>query len=308
METSTLDAIITAVATLLGAAGPVLISLMKTRRNGDAAPGGILVPEGYKVHRPKPKIQWRTVFLSALFAGLLGYLGARVSQIWISQGVEEVQANDLNTGPYMGDDFEDAEFENGYNDTAWLKNASGGCQIFQENGVMVFSNFPSDEYLKCALMVRTAEPIPFHELNSIQVKLKSPAENAHTGKVEQVIRISTVDLPSGEWWAACGLVLERGEAKAFLNVLLDEYSANGEQPEIFRTTNVDPDVWHILKLAVTENGSVQCHIDGYLVGELRSRYVSELSMSHFEIGLVGYRPPGAFGSTLADEFQIQLLP
>jgi len=78
MDSSTFIAIITSLATLIGAASPIIVTWLQT--NNEKQPPGkgvILVPEGVVAHHPR-KQTWWSIILFALIFGISGYCVATI--------------------------------------------------------------------------------------------------------------------------------------------------------------------------------------------------------------------------------------
>lgn len=202
------------------------------------------------------------------------------------------------------DDFNNPSFGNSYNSDLWLRKMSGQCQVAQQNGVMVFANTASADYINCIIVARILGLVSFENLNVIQANIKVPSQFENSEKIEQVVRFTTTDFPNGEWWAACGLVAESNEVKFTFNVFLDDYAKTGEHPEFLQTLKASYDTWYTMRLEIGTDKAIRCYANNDLVGELRSQYEIELQKAHYELDLIGYRTPNAVGTTLVDDVQI----
>jgi len=77
MDSSIVIAVVTALAALIGAASPIIVSLIQSNKDKSEKPSGIYVPSSYVLHRPKKQIRWYVVLFFAILSGAIGYTGAK---------------------------------------------------------------------------------------------------------------------------------------------------------------------------------------------------------------------------------------
>lgn len=73
MDTPTFIAFITALATLIGALSPIIVTLIQSKKDKSKNASGILLPDNVKLHSPKPQIRWGIVLIFAFLCGFAGY-------------------------------------------------------------------------------------------------------------------------------------------------------------------------------------------------------------------------------------------
>jgi hypothetical protein len=79
MVSSTIIAIVTALAAILGAISPIIVVLIQSRKDKPQPVKGLYLPEKVVLHHPNRQIRWYIVLVFALFGGILGYGGARLA-------------------------------------------------------------------------------------------------------------------------------------------------------------------------------------------------------------------------------------
>ncbi len=79
MDSSTIITLVTALAALIGAASPIIVSLIQSIKDKSEKPNGLYVPSSYVLHRPKPQIRWYVVLAFAFLGGFVGYSGAKLA-------------------------------------------------------------------------------------------------------------------------------------------------------------------------------------------------------------------------------------
>lgn len=76
--------IITAIAALIGAVSPIVVTLIqakanKEKENSEKTKDGILLPSNVVLHRPqKPQMRWLVILFFAFLGGIVGYGGANL--------------------------------------------------------------------------------------------------------------------------------------------------------------------------------------------------------------------------------------
>lgn len=79
MDSSTITAIITALAALIGAVSPIIKDLIQSNKDKSKQLNGIYLPSNVVLHRPKTQIRWFVVLSFAILGGIVGYSGAIIA-------------------------------------------------------------------------------------------------------------------------------------------------------------------------------------------------------------------------------------
>lgn len=78
MDSPTFITIVTALATLIGAASPIIVALIQANKEKQKSDNGILLPSNVVLHRPKNQMRWFVILSFAFLGGIVGYGGAKL--------------------------------------------------------------------------------------------------------------------------------------------------------------------------------------------------------------------------------------
>jgi hypothetical protein len=81
MNSSTIIAIITALAALIGAASPIIVTWLQSHREQQSSNNAILLPSNVVLHHPRKRTWWLTISSYALFGGIIGYSAATILNV-----------------------------------------------------------------------------------------------------------------------------------------------------------------------------------------------------------------------------------
>lgn len=157
MDSSTLITIITALAALIGAASPIIVSIIQSNKDKPQKPSGLYVPDSYILHHPKTKIRWFVVLAFSLLGGIIGFSGAKLASpsqttemptiTLNTQSISETPAISENTNsltpppvnsrsastpPVLGNLLFDDDFST--NNNLWATGKDDKSEVYIENG------------------------------------------------------------------------------------------------------------------------------------------------------------------------------
>lgn len=199
--------------------------------------------------------------------------------------------NPSNLSTYIYDDFNNPTYDGSYNANLWP--FVFGCEdAAQEDGIIAFNS-------SCDMLVgQSATTIDKIGVFEARVMVGSDFQGR---AATQELVISTYELPTGPWWAFCGIIAEPTGVKRFFHVL------NVGQGEWYlqQTMDAEYDRWYTVRFEVDgDTLTFKCYIDDQLVGAVIPKNADQLRGVNMIRALEAAREPDSFATTYADDVRV----
>ncbi len=220
--------------------------------------------------------------------------GGEVLRIEVSLGdsLPEAPATISNNSNDVYDNFDNPTYDGTLDATRWAR--GDGCEnVAQHEGVLLFPGG------WCFLYVRQTQ-VSIDQLDLFEARVKVASD--HNGQlVTQEITFITDDLPSGIWWATCGIRAEAEGVSTFFNVFSEGFGGD----EIGVTQPAQYDQWYTIRLELDSDTMIfSCYADDQLLGSINPQDASALKEARFNRILESARPPGSFATTYVDDVRV----
>ncbi|HXV43844.1 MAG TPA: protein kinase [Anaerolineae bacterium] len=200
------------------------------------------------------------------------------------------------------DNFDDTAFDGSWNSDLWQPDSDEPCQVAQQDGALIFkAPAQTEEAISCALTINQPDQVSADALGVVEARLQI-ADDLTGEQVNQGIGIGTEDLPSGDWFAFCGLAAHLDSIEAYFEVA--NYGT-GASPDISQGIPAAFDRWHTFRMEVTPDPlTLACFVDDTLIGSVTPADAPALRQARFHRTLDSYREAGSTATTYADDVRL----
>jgi hypothetical protein len=212
------------------------------------------------------------------------------------------QPGSASAGLSSYDNFDDTAFDGAWNSDLWQPDSDEPCQVAQQDGALIFkAPAQTEEAVSCALVINQPDQVSADALGVVEARLQI-ADDLTGEQVNQGIGIGTEDLPSGDWFAFCGLAAHPDSIEAYFEVA--NYGT-GASPDISQGIPAAFDRWHTFRMEVTPDPlTLACFVDDTLIGSVTPADAPALRQAGFRRALDSYREAGSTATTYADDVRL----
>lgn len=200
------------------------------------------------------------------------------------------------------DNFDDTTYNGSVNTTIWRQEFHEVCEIYQQDGVMVFKNKVASDYVNCRLV--RPEPSITNKLGIVEARVKLSSD--HNGKyVNSGVQFDTNE---NGWWAFCGLeggIFEEDYSKTPQIAFNVQNFVAGKEADIEKKAPANYDQWYTFRIEIDpETMSFSCFVDNVFFSSIVPSDASDLRGASFKQVVTTFRTPDAFVTSYMDDVRI----